>query len=183
MEKARLRYTILGLSDGLFLGIGLSLGVSFFHTYSLTFASILLVGITGALSNMFATYNAENFATGQQMLEYREALFLKEYKPNKITKGKAKKNIGYAFRSFLFTMIGSLIVLAPYATFYLNGQSGILPASIISLAISLIVLGFIGSYNEEELHEKIMAGLKTIGIGIAIAALSTLVGFILSIVL
>ncbi len=183
MERAKLRYTILGLSDGLFLGIGLSLGVSFFHTYSLTFASILLVGITGALSNMFATYNAESFTTGQQMLEYREALFLKEYRPKKIEKSRAEKNVGYAIRSFLFTILGSLIVLAPYAAFYFGGQNDIFPASMISLAISLLVLGFIGSHNEEEMHEKIIGGLKTIGIGITIAALSALVGFVLSVAL
>ena len=70
MEKSRSRYIILGLSDGLFLGLGISLGISFFHNYQLTFASILLVGISGSLSNFFSTYNAENFVLGQQIKEY-----------------------------------------------------------------------------------------------------------------
>jgi predicted membrane protein (TIGR00267 family) len=180
MERARVRYIILGISDGLFLGIGLSLGISFFHAYTLTFASILLVGITGALSNMFATYNAEMFTSGQQLLEYKEALFVDEYKPGKLEKTKHDKSVRYAFMSFSFTLLGSLIVLAPYAAFYFSGQQVILYASITSLAISLIILGFIGSYNQTKLNEKIMGGLKTIGIGLSIAILSTVIGFLVS---
>ncbi len=180
MERGKSRYTILGISDGLFVGLGLSLGISFFHAYSLTFASILLGGVTNALSNMFATYNAETFTTNQQLLEYKEALFLKDYSPSKMTRSKRQKNVRYALRSALFTILGSLIVLAPYAAFYFMGQRGILPASIVSLAVTLIVLGFVGSYHQESGRDKLRGGLKTVGIGIAVAALSVLVGFVIS---
>lgn len=180
MERARFRYIILGLSDGLLLGIGLSLGVSFFHVYSVTIASILLAGFTNALSNMFATYNAETFTAGQQMREYKEVLFLKDYSPEKITRSKREKSIRYALISFIFTVSGSLIVLSPYVAFYSIGQSGILPATATSLIASLLVLGFIGSYNYNEMYEKLKGALKTMGIGLSIAALSTAVGFIVS---
>lgn len=180
MERARFRYIILGISDGLFVGLGLSLGISFFHTYSLTFASILLGGVTNALSNMFATYNAETFNVGQQLLEYKKVLFLEDYNPRKLTESKQKKNLTYAAISFLFTITGSLIVLAPYATFYVIGVTGILPASLTSLIITLSILGFIGSYNHEKLNDKLKSGLKTVGIGIAIAGLSTAVGLAIS---
>ncbi len=183
MERARSRYTILGISDGLFLGLGLALGISFFHAYSLTFASVLLVGVSGALSNMFATYNAETFTTGQQLAEYKEALFLEEYRPKKLAKVKEAKNIRYATSAFVFTLIGSLIVLTPYAVFYLTGGSAIITASLVSLVVSLAILGFIGSYHEAKLKNKIKSGLKTIGIGLSIAALSAFIGFALSFLL
>ncbi|MCL5101437.1 MAG: hypothetical protein M1348_02400 [Candidatus Parvarchaeota archaeon] len=180
MERAKARYTILGISDGLFVGIGLSLGISFFHAYSLTFASILLGGLTNALSNMFATYNAETFSTGQQLLEYKEILFLKDYNPIKLKKSKQEKSIRYATQSFVFTLVGSLIVLAPYIAFYFMGSAGIEPASITSLTMTLIILGFIGAYHQEHLHEKLKNGFKTIGIGATIALLSAIVGFLVS---
>lgn len=180
MEKGRSRYTILGLSDGLFVGLGLSLGISFFHTYSLTFASVLLGGITNALSNMFATYNAETFTANQQLLEYKEALFLKEYNPRKLADSKRRRSARYAAMSFMFTLAGSLIVLAPYAAFYFMGQSGIFPASLLSLAITLSILGIMGAYHKKNLSDRIRSGLKTVGIGVLVASLSVVVGFAVS---
>ncbi len=181
MESGRIRYTILGLSDGLFLGIGLSLGVSFLQNYNLTLTSILLVGITGALSNMFSTYNAENYATGEQMREYKRFLFVKDYNPGKLADSRHAKSVRYAFLNFVFTLLGSAIVLAPYALFYFAGYGHLQEASVISLVVSLTVLGLIGSRYSSETIGKIKAGLRIVGIGIAIAAASSAVGLALSV--
>lgn len=180
MERGRAKYFVLSISDGLFLGLGLSLGVSFFNEYSFTFTSILLVGITGALSNMFAIYNAESFTSGMQLLEYKTFLFARDYDPVKLARSKHKKSLKYATESFLSTMLGSMIVIAPYLVFYSLSGNGVRLASVASLAISLVVLAIIGSYHHSGLKSKIKGALKTTGIGVAIAALSALVGFLLS---
>ncbi len=176
MERARSRYTILGLSDGLFLGLGISLGISFFRSYQLTFASILLVGISGSLSNFFSTYNAENFVLGRQILEYKRVLFAKEYNPHKITKDKLAKNIKYAEMSFVSTLGGSFIVLLPYLSYYIIRIKQNLTTSLLSLILSLFVLSLIGSYSQEKKIDRLVAGLKTAGIGLVIAAISAVVG-------
>lgn len=181
MERAKSRYTILGLSDGLFLGLGISLGISVFHSYQLTFTSILLVGISGSLSNFFSTYNAENFMLGQQLKEYKHVLFAKEYDPKKMTKLKKAKNIKYAEISFLATLIGSIIVLFPYLLYYAIALKDGITTSIISLLLSLFVLAVIGSYSQEEKFKKIKEGLKTAGIGLLIAAISALLGVLINI--
>ena len=180
MERAKNRYIILGLSDGLFLGLGISLGISVFHSYQLTFASILLVGVSGSLSNFFSAYNAENFVLGQQMKEYRKILFAKEYSPNKITQLKKAKNLRYAEIGFLSTLLGSFIVLLPYIIYYaLNAKQSVI-TSIISLILSLIILAFIGGYSQEERTQKIKEGLKTAGIGLLIAAISAFLGILIN---
>jgi predicted membrane protein (TIGR00267 family) len=181
MERAKSRYAILGLSDGLFLGLGISLGISIFHSYQLTFTSILLVGISGSLSNFFSTYNAENFMLGQQLKEYKQVLFAKEYNPKKMTKLKKAKNITYAEVSFVSTLIGSAIVLFPYLLYYAINAKEDITTSIISLLLSLFVLAIIGSYSQEEKFKKIKEGLKTAGIGLLIAAISALLGILINI--
>ncbi len=180
MEKARSRYIILGLSDGLFLGLGLSLGISFFHNYNIALTSILLVGITGALSNLFAIYNAETFTTGQQMSEYGTALFIKDYSPRKITHFRHKRSIRYAVISFFFTLLGSLIVVAPYAVLRIIKESGIENASIASLILTLSILAIIGTYHQKTVKDKIKSAARTVGIGITIAMASSLAGLLLS---
>ncbi|MGC8533249.1 MAG: VIT1/CCC1 transporter family protein [Candidatus Parvarchaeum sp.] len=180
MERAKSRYVILGLSDGLFLGLGISLGISVFHSYQLTFASILLVGVSGSLSNFFSAYNAENFVLGQQMKEYRKILFAKEYDPKKITKLKKAKNLKYAEIGFLSTLLGSIIVLLPYLVYYSLNEKQSVTTSIISLILSLIILAFIGSYSQEENAQKIKEGLKTAGIGLLIAVISAFLGVLIN---
>lgn len=180
MERAKSRYVILGLSDGLFLGLGISLGISVFHSYQLTFASILLVGVSGSLSNFFSAYNAENFVLGQQMKEYRKILFAKEYNPKKITKLKKAKNLRYAEIGFLSTLLGSIIVLLPYLVYYTLNEKQSVTTSVISLILSLIILAFIGSYSQEEKAQKIKEGLKTAGIGLLIAAISAFLGVLIN---
>ncbi|MCL4397050.1 VIT1/CCC1 transporter family protein [Candidatus Parvarchaeota archaeon] len=180
MERAKNRYIILGLSDGLFLGLGISLGISVFHSYQLTFASILLVGVSGSLSNFFSAYNAENFVLGQQMKEYRKILFAKEYNPKKITKLKRAKNLRYAEIGFLSTLLGSVIVLLPYLVYYALKATQNIITSVISLILSLIVLAVIGSYSQEEKMQKIKEGLKTAGIGLLIAAISAFLGILIN---
>lgn len=180
MERARSRYIILGLSDGLFLGLGISLGISFFNSYQLTFASILLVGVSGSLSNFFSTYNAENFVLGQQIREYRRVLFAKDYNPHKITKMKKFKNIKYAELSLLSTLAGSIIVLLPYVVYYLIKEKQDLVTSLISLASSLFILSLIGSHSQEKRASKVKEGLKTAGIGLFIATISAVLGVIIN---
>ncbi len=180
MEKARSRYIILGLSDGLFLGLGLSLGISFFHNYNIALTSILLVGITGALSNLFAIYNAETFITGQQMNEYGTALFVEDYNPKKITHFRHKRSIRYAVMSFFFTLLGSLIVVAPYAVLHVIGIGGIENASIASLVLTLFILAVIGTYHQKTVKDRVRSAARTVGIGIAIAMASSLAGLLLS---
>ncbi|MCL4398396.1 MAG: VIT1/CCC1 transporter family protein [Candidatus Parvarchaeota archaeon] len=180
MEKAKSRYIILGLSDGLFLGLGISLGISVFHSYQLTFASILLVGVSGSLSNFFSAYNAENFVLGQQMKEYRKILFAKEYNPRKITKLKRAKNLRYAEIGFISTLLGSVIVLLPYLAYYAANAGQSIDTSIISLILSLIILAVIGSYSQENKAQKIKEGLKTAGIGLLIAAISAFLGVLIN---
>jgi predicted membrane protein (TIGR00267 family) len=180
MERAKSRYIILGLSDGLFLGLGISLGISVFHSYQLTFASILLVGMSGSLSNFFSAYNAENFVLGQQMKEYKKILFAKEYNPKKVTELKRAKNLRYAEIGFISTLLGSVIVLLPYLVYYaLNARQSI-STSVISLISSLVILAFIGSYSQEERTQKIKEGLKTAGIGLLIAAISAFLGALIN---
>ncbi len=180
MERAKSRYVILGLSDGLFLGLGISLGISVFHSYQLTFASILLVGVSGSLSNFFSAYNAENFVLGQQMKEYRKVLFAKEYDPKKITKLKKAKNLRYAALGFISTLLGSVIVLLPYIAYYALKATQSVATSIISLVLSLIILAIIGSYSQEEKRQKIKEGLKTAGIGLLIAGISAFLGVLIN---
>ncbi len=180
MERNRARYLVLSISDGLFLGLGLSLGVSFFNEYSFTFVSILLVGITGALSNMFSVYNAENFATGLQLMEYKKFMFTRDYNPVKLASSKHMKSLKYAAESFISTITGSIIVIAPYLAFYFSNKNGIRSASIASFIISIAVLGLIGSYSQHGSIARLKAALKTAGIGVVIAALSASVGFVLS---
>ncbi len=180
MERARSRYIILGLSDGLFLGLGISLGISFFHSYNLTFASILLVGVSGSLSNFFSTYNAENFVLGQQIKEYGKIMFARDYNPDKITKNKKSKNLKYAELSFLSTLLGSLIVLTPYIAYSLLKIRKDSSASIISLIASLIILAYVGSYSIEKKKDRIKEGLKTASIGLLIAVISAGIGIIIN---
>lgn len=183
MERVSSRYLVFGISDGLFLGLGLSLGVSFLNSYSFTFVSVALVGITGALSNFFSVYNAENFVTGQRIKEYKEALFVQEYKPNKLTEFRHKKSVRYATTIFIATLIGSLIVLIPYLFSYGSAAQQIRESSIFSLVLALILLGAIGAYNSENTRERIKNSLKSIGIGLIISLLSALVGYAFSVVL
>ncbi len=180
MERARSRYLIFGLTDGLFLGLGISLGISVFNSYQLTLTSILLVGISGSLSNFFSTYNAENFILGQQIKEYQRILFSKDYNPHKITNTKRSKNLGYAITSFISTLIGSTIVLSPYIAFYALKIKQDTIASILSLIVSLIILSYVGSYSVEKLGEKIKEGAKTAGIGLIIAGASTVIGLLIN---
>jgi predicted membrane protein (TIGR00267 family) len=181
MEKSRSRYIILGLSDGLFLGLGISLGISFFHNYQLTFASILLVGISGSLSNFFSTYNAENFVLGQQIKEYGRVLFARDYNPNKMTRMKKFKNLIYAEVSFLSTLLGSFIVLIPYIIYSIIGISRNFSDSIISLALSLAILAYLGGYHIEKKADRIKDGLKTAGVGLLIAGVSAITGILINI--
>ncbi|MCL5420724.1 MAG: VIT1/CCC1 transporter family protein [Candidatus Parvarchaeota archaeon] len=180
MERAKSRYIILGLSDGLFLGLGISLGISFFHSYQLTFASILLVGVSGSLSNFFSVYNAENFVLGQQIREYRRVLFAKEYNPHKITALKRSKNMQYAEISLLSTLLGSVIVLLPYVLYYIANIKQNAVTSLISLVLSLTILGVIGSYSQEKRNSKIKEGVKTAGIGLLIAGVSVVIGIVIN---
>ncbi|EFD92411.1 MAG: hypothetical protein CSMARM5_0088 [Candidatus Parvarchaeum acidophilus ARMAN-5_'5-way FS'] len=180
MERTKSRYIILGLSDGLFLGLGISLGISFFHSYNLTFASILLVGVTGSLSNFFSTYNAENFVMGLQIKEYGKVMFARDYNPHKITKMKKFKNLTYSEISFISTLIGSFIVLLPYLAFFFIKLKQNFSASIISLVISLIILAYIGGYSIENKKERIKEGVKTAGIGLMIALVSAAIGILIN---
>jgi predicted membrane protein (TIGR00267 family) len=183
MERAKNRYIILGLSDGLFLGLGISLGISVFHSYQLTFTSILLVGISGSLSNFFSVYNAENFVLGQQMKEYRKILFAKEYNPKKITKLKKAKNLKYAELGCISTLLGSFIVLFPYLIYYLLNAKQTINTSIISLGLSLVILGIIGSYSQENKTQKIKEGLKAAGVGLLIAVISAFLGILINVLI
>ena len=181
MERASSRYFVFGISDGLFLGLGLSLGVSFLNSYNFTFISVALVGVTGAMSNFFSVYNAENFVTGQRMKEYKEALFVREYKPNKLTELRHKKSVVYALTIFLATLIGSFIILLPYLAAYGYSASQIRTSSVISLVLALLLLGIIGAYNSDNTSERIKNAVKSIGIGLVISVLSALVGYSFSV--
>ena len=181
MER-RNRYTVLGLTDGLFLGVGISLGVSFFNSYKFTLISILIVGISGALSNLFAIYNAEEYVTGEQIREYKRILFAADYNPKKIRRSRHMKSIKAAVIAFSATLIGSIVVLLPYIAASIISFNGIIETSLTSLVLSLIVLGYVGSRNREK-SDMLKGALKTSGIGLMIAAASAAVGFILTSVL
>ncbi len=178
MEK-RNRYTILGLTDGLFLGIGIALGISFFNDYSFTFISILLVGVTGALSNLFATYNAEEYVTGEQIKEYKRILFARDYNPRKIRHARHASSVKAALSSFGATLVGSFVVLAPYIISSAVSYGGIKETSVVSLLISLAILGYVGSRNKEK-KDRAKGGLKMVGLGLLIAMASSGVGLAVS---
>jgi predicted membrane protein (TIGR00267 family) len=180
MERLKSRYSIIGLSDGLFIGLGLSVGVSFFSSYNFTLAATLLGGLTSALSNFFSTYNAETFATAERLQEYKHLLFLKEYQPKKLIKERNARSINYSFITFGFTLIGSVFVLIPYILASIYEVNSLQTAAVASFILSLIGLGVMGGYNSESSGKALRGALKTIGTGILISALSAAVGILLT---
>lgn len=180
MERAKARYTILGLSDGMFFGLGLSLGVSFLHSYQITFASIIISGISGSLSNLFSVYNAETFIAMQQLHEYREALFEREYSPKKLTEEKRKKVVSYSEISFVSTLVGSVIVLLPYSFMFLIGIKNFSYAGLYSLLSAMIVLFFIGFAQKAKLNTRVKRGIKNAGIGFGVSVIAFIIGYIVS---
>ena len=137
------------------------------------------MGISGALSNLFATYNAEEYVTGEQIREYKRMLFARDYNPKKIRHSRHMKSIRAALASFIATLVGSFIVLAPYIISSAISFQQIRDTSIASLVLSLCILGYIGSRNRER-GERMRNGLKMIGIGLLIAIASSGVGFLVN---
>ena len=98
-----------------------------------------------------------------------------------MTRMKKFKNLIYAEVSFLSTLLGSFIVLIPYIIYSIIGISRNFSDSIISLALSLAILAYLGGYHIEKKADRIKDGLKTAGVGLLIAGVSAVTGILINI--
>ncbi len=116
----------------------------------------------------------------ERINEYKHYMFINDYSPKKIRLVRRIRGVKNSLLSMLFTLLGTIIIFLPFVIFYLINSKNVFYASIAALIVATFTLFILGGYGIDSIPDKIKSSINTALIGIAIAGLSSLIGFLLT---